>query len=186
MVACKTETTSASLSCSDTAPMGRSVCAPLERSAFKNLVLSAFQPAPIDTRPPAPYAHTERKPYAAYLCIAYRPPALIPLSRRLSAGLFSYLHKQANGTHTLKSRRGYVPAAGAFRLPGHLQGNVMPPIGEQGSKPLPGVYAFPSKSRRGCGSSSSGLGSCSCAILSLPQLITGPSFLNRHSGPSRR
>src|SRR5699024_8042556 len=115
----------------------------------KSLVLSGFQPAPIDTRPPAPYAHTERKPYAVSLYTVYRPPASIRLSHRLSVGSFSYLHKQANGTHALKSRRRYVPAAGAFRLPGYLQGNVMPPIGEQGSKPLPGVYAFPLQEQTG-------------------------------------
>ncbi|ERI81186.1 hypothetical protein HMPREF0239_00227 [Clostridium sp. ATCC BAA-442] len=115
----------------------------------ESLVLSEFQPAPIDTRPPAPYAHTERKPYATYPCTAYKPPALIRLSRRLSAGSFSYLHEKANRTHTLKSRRGYVPAPGACRLPGHFQGNLMPPVRAQGRKTLPGVYAVPLQEQTG-------------------------------------
>src|SRR5699024_903977 len=76
------------------------------------------------------------------LRFACLPLSLTPLIHRLSAVLFSYFHKQADRTHALKSRRGYVPAAGAFRLTGYFQGNVMPPIRKQSCKALPGVYAF--------------------------------------------
>lgn len=111
---------------------------------------SAFQSADLSLQAaPAPYAHAERKPYAAYPCAAYKLPALIPLSRRLSAGSFSYLHKQANRTHTLKSRRGYAPATGACRLPGHFQSDVVPPVREQGRKALPGMYPVPLQEQTG-------------------------------------
>ena len=43
----------------------------------------------------------------------------------------------------IKPRRRYVPTSGACRLPGYFQGNLVPPIREQGSKTLPRVYAVP-------------------------------------------
>ena len=45
------------------------------------------------------------------------------------------LCKQANRTDNLKTRCRDIPAAGAGRLPAHLQGDIMPPIREQGRKP---------------------------------------------------
>lgn len=62
----------------------------------------------------------------------------------------------------------------------------MPTIGKQGSKPLPGVYAFPFQKQAGVRIIVCWIGELQLRDPLLSQLITGPSFLNRHSGPSRR
>ena len=69
-------------------------------------------------------------------------PERASLFECVQLGHISYLHEQADGAHALKPRRRYVPAAGAFRLPGYFKGNVMPPIGKQSRKALSGVYAY--------------------------------------------
>ena len=151
-----------------------------------------FQPAPIDTRPPVPYAHTERKPYPACLCTAYKPPVLIRLSRRLSAGLFSYLHEQSNG-HTpsnpgldMYQQAGPVGSQATSRAVSYTHLDVYKrqtsrviscqPSGNKAVKPCPACMPYPSRSSRGCGSASAGSGSCICAILSVSQLIDLSSF----------
>lgn len=52
-----------------------------------------------------------------------------------------YLHKQPHRADVPETRRRNVPAAGACRLPAHLQRNVVPPIREQGRESLPGMDA---------------------------------------------
>ena len=74
---------------------------------------------------------------APFIFTLYQLFLLYTLSMLYSLNFF----KQANRTDVLKARYRDVPAAGAGRLPAHLQGDVMPAIREQGREPLAGLDA---------------------------------------------